>query len=147
MLMSVLHKFLDIEYDPITKTTLNIINYIYIFVKVGVMIQMNFLIVPTFLGILVDFVTVDFFDATIAQRIEYFKYEYISAIGLHWLLGVVFLVQFSMTVKILREFLRKGVLFFINNPDDPQFNYIREVIKVSYCTIFSSKDTSSYSNS
>lgn len=47
---------------------------------------------------------------------------------LHWLVGILCAFYFASFVLLLREVLRPGVLWFLRNLNDPDFNPVQEVI-------------------
>ncbi|OXA63073.1 E3 ubiquitin-protein ligase MARCH6 [Folsomia candida] len=47
---------------------------------------------------------------------------------MHWLFGMVYVFYFASFILMLREVLRPGVLFFLRNLNDPDFNPIQEMI-------------------
>ena len=49
----------------------------------------------------------------------------------HWLVGMVYVFYFASFVILLREVLRPGVLWFLRNLNDPDFNPIQEMIHLS----------------
>ena len=46
---------------------------------------------------------------------------------MHWLFGMVYVFYFASFILLLREILRPGVLWFLRNLNDPDFNPIQEV--------------------
>ncbi len=48
-----------------------------------------------------------------------------ASIFLHWLVGMVYVFYFASFVILLREVLRPGVLWFLRNLNDPDFNPIQ----------------------
>lgn len=46
---------------------------------------------------------------------------------LHWLVGILCAFYFASFVLLLREVLRPGVLWFLRNLNDPDFNPVQEV--------------------
>ncbi len=74
---------------------------------------------------------------------------------LHWLVGILCAFYFASFVLLLREVLRPGVLWFLRNLNDPDFNPVQEVptfsvIKyLSRCFIYIllTDDTSTYPTS
>lgn len=50
-------------------------------------------------------------------------------IFLHWLFGTLFMFQFAQLVSTIRStFFRRGVLWFVRDPQDEDFNPIREMV-------------------
>lgn len=54
-----------------------------------------------------------------------------ASIFVHWLVGMVYVFYFASFVILLREVLRPGVLWFLRNLNDPDFNPIQEMIHLS----------------
>ena len=54
-----------------------------------------------------------------------------ASIFMHWLVGMVYVFYFASFVILLREMLRPGVLWFLRNLNDPDFNPIQEMIHLS----------------
>ena len=50
-----------------------------------------------------------------------------TAMFLHWLVGMVYVFYFASFVLLLREVLRPGVLWFLRNLNDPDFQPVQEV--------------------
>ena len=48
-----------------------------------------------------------------------------ASVFLHWLVGMVYVFYFASFVILLREVLRPGVLWFLRNLNDPDFNPIQ----------------------
>lgn len=49
---------------------------------------------------------------------------------IHWLVGMVYVFYFASFILLLREVLRPGVLWFLQNLNDPDFNPIQEMISL-----------------
>ncbi|KAJ2081546.1 hypothetical protein H4R24_002275 [Coemansia sp. RSA 988] len=47
----------------------------------------------------------------------------------HWLLGMLFMVHFARLVLHCRQVMRPGLLWFIRDPNDPEFNPMREILE------------------
>ncbi|KAJ2663578.1 hypothetical protein IWW48_001261 [Coemansia sp. RSA 1200] len=52
-----------------------------------------------------------------------------TALILHWMLGMFFMVHFARFVLHLRQVVRPGLLWFIRDPSDPNFHPIRDIIE------------------
>lgn len=66
-------------------------------------------------------------DATIQDREAGFKLAPGTSMFIHWLAGMVYVFYFASFILLLREVLRPGVLWFLKNLNDPDFNPIQEV--------------------
>ncbi|KAJ2611746.1 hypothetical protein H4S08_003017 [Coemansia sp. RSA 1365] len=47
----------------------------------------------------------------------------------HWLLGMLFMVHFARFVLHCRQVMRPGLLWFIRDPNDPEFHPMREILE------------------
>ena len=50
-----------------------------------------------------------------------------TSMFLHWLVGMLYVFYFASFILLLREVLRPGVLWFLRNLNDPDFNPVQEV--------------------
>ena len=49
----------------------------------------------------------------------------VASVFIHWLNGMIYVFYFASFVILLREILRPGVLWFLRNLNDPDFNPIQ----------------------
>ncbi|VDK49891.1 unnamed protein product [Anisakis simplex] len=68
------------------------------------------------------------FASTLPRRIQSFSNSPTSSLFLHWLIGMVYVFYSASFILVLREVLRPGVLWFLRNLNDPEFNPIQEMI-------------------
>jgi len=50
---------------------------------------------------------------------------------IYFMLGIIFVVIASSWVQTLRSFLSKRVLWFLRDPDDPEFHYLKELVTLN----------------
>jgi E3 ubiquitin-protein ligase MARCH6 len=94
-------------------------------------------IFPTICGLLINLSTVPLIpESTISTRLAYYYMKPISSIFCTWLAGTNFMFSFAQTISIVRKCIRKGVLYFIRDPSDPEVFSL-----LSFYHAFSSKDT------
>uniref|UniRef100_A0A8C5ADB5 RING-type E3 ubiquitin transferase n=1 Tax=Gadus morhua TaxID=8049 RepID=A0A8C5ADB5_GADMO len=74
------------------------------------------------------FVLQEMFDATLKDRLQSFDSAPGTTMFLHWLVGMVYVFYFASFILLLREVLRPGVLWFLRNLNDPDFNPVQEMI-------------------
>lgn len=99
-----------------------------VFLKVLVCIFLELVLFPTVCGILIDISTLPLFAGCSFQgRLDFLVKNPYSGIFLHWFVGTGFVFQYSTFVVLVREVIRPGVLWFINNPNDPQFHPVQEM--------------------
>ena len=67
------------------------------------------------------------FNATLNLRVDSFKQAPGTTMFVHWLIGMVYVFYFASFILLLREIFRPGVLWFLRNVNDPEFNPIHEV--------------------
>ena len=67
------------------------------------------------------------FDASLIDRQTSFLSSPGTSMFIHWLVGMVYVFYFASFILLTREVLRPGVLWFLRNLNDPEFNPIQEV--------------------
>jgi E3 ubiquitin-protein ligase DOA10 len=98
--------------------------------KVGMFIAIELVLFPIVCGFLLDASTMPLFkQATLSGRLGYLQSHPVPSIFLHWFLGTGFMFLFAVLVTICRDILRPGVMWFIRDPNDPQFHPIREIVE------------------
>jgi hypothetical protein len=119
----------------VTKIVVRGIRYGVTLIKIISVMLFSFFITPWILGISMNLTTSEFFNITVEERIQqlwpenYADIEFTALFGIHWILGVVFLYQISTVVRSLRTIIYgPRCLWFFNNPDDPNFEFLREVV-------------------
>lgn len=101
-----------------------------VFLKVFMFIVLELVIFPAICGILIDLSTLPLFaDATVASRWAFFTESPYTSIFLHWFIGTGFMFHFAVFVTLCREIVRPGVMWFIRDPNDPQFHPVQEMIE------------------
>lgn len=100
------------------------------FLKVVFFIVIELVIFPLCCGILLDGCTLPLFaSATRESRYAFYESNPYSSCFLHWFFGTGFLFGVAVFVALCREIVRPGVIWFIRDPNDPQFHPIREMIE------------------
>ncbi|KIW99190.1 uncharacterized protein Z519_00853 [Cladophialophora bantiana CBS 173.52] len=98
--------------------------------KVIVIIGIEMLVFPLYCGLLLDMALLPLFaNATIASRIAFLMRTPLTGIFIHWFIGTCYMFHFALFVSICRKIMRKGVLYFIRDPDDPTFHPVRDVLE------------------
>ncbi|KAI8150028.1 hypothetical protein BJV82DRAFT_7339 [Fennellomyces sp. T-0311] len=101
-----------------------------IILKVAMFIAIELLLFPIVCGVLLDLSSLSLFrDATVDSRFVYLQTHPLASIFLHWFLGTAFMFFFAILVTVCREIVRPGVLWFIRDPNDPQFHPIKEIVE------------------
>lgn len=98
--------------------------------KVGMFITIELVLFPIVCGFLLDFSTMPLFkQATLNGRLGYLVSHPVPSVFLHWFLGTGFMFLFAVLVTVCREIVRPGLMWFIRDPNDPQFHPIREIVE------------------
>ncbi|KAM9720243.1 E3 ubiquitin-protein ligase MARCHF6-like [Menidia menidia] len=100
----------------------------YIVVKVSLLVVMEIGLFPLICGWWLDICSLEMFDATLKDREQSFDSAPGTTMFLHWLVGMVYVFYFASFILLLREVLRPGVLWFLRNLNDPDFNPVQEMI-------------------
>ncbi|WOK94527.1 hypothetical protein Cni_G03231 [Canna indica] len=97
-------------------------------VKVAFLLVTELGVFPLMCGWWLDVCTLRMLGTTIAQRVEFFSVSPLASSSIHWLVGIVYMLQISIFVSLLRGVLRNGVLYFLRDPADPNYNPFRDLI-------------------
>ncbi|KAI1169536.1 hypothetical protein F4777DRAFT_572768 [Nemania sp. FL0916] len=103
--------------------------------KVILIISIEMLVFPLYCGILLDFALLPLFEHTTLKSRLVFAYNYpLTSIFVHWFIGTGYMFHFALFVSMCRKIMRKGVLYFIRDPDDPEFHPVRDVLERNVTT-------------
>ncbi|KAI2617211.1 hypothetical protein GGS26DRAFT_603262 [Hypomontagnella submonticulosa] len=103
--------------------------------KVILIISIEMLIFPLYCGLLLDFALLPLFEGTSVRSRLLFTYNYpLTSIFVHWFVGTGYMFHFALFVSMCRKIMRKGVLYFIRDPDDPEFHPVRDVLERNVTT-------------
>uniref|UniRef100_A0A674C793 RING-type E3 ubiquitin transferase n=1 Tax=Salmo trutta TaxID=8032 RepID=A0A674C793_SALTR len=100
----------------------------YIVVKVSLLVVVEIGVFPLICGWWLDICSLEMFDASLKDRELSFDSAPGTTMFLHWLVGMVYVFYFASFILLLREVLRPGVLWFLRNLNDPDFNPVQEMI-------------------
>ncbi|KAJ1846546.1 hypothetical protein LPJ70_001989, partial [Coemansia sp. RSA 2708] len=68
-------------------------------------------------------------SASLGSRVAVLSAHRWTALFTHWLLGLLFMVHFARFVLHCRHVMRPGLLWFIRDPNDPEFHPMREILE------------------
>ncbi|KAL8129206.1 hypothetical protein V2J09_018361, partial [Rumex salicifolius] len=97
-------------------------------IKVAFLLVIELGVFPLMCGWWLDICTIKMFEKSMAQRVEFFSASPLASSLLHWVVGIVYMIQISIFVSLLRGVLRNGVLYFLRDPADPNYNPFRDLI-------------------
>ncbi|KIW04532.1 uncharacterized protein PV09_04286 [Verruconis gallopava] len=103
--------------------------------KVILIISIEMIVFPLFCGFLLDFALLPLFEnATLSSRVAFTVSSPWTSGFVHWFVGTCYMFHFALFVSMCRRILRKGVLYFIRDPDDPTFHPVRDVLERNVVT-------------
>ncbi|KAL0454272.1 UNVERIFIED_CONTAM: putative E3 ubiquitin ligase SUD1 [Sesamum latifolium] len=97
-------------------------------IKVAFLLVIELGVFPLMCGWWLDVCTIRMFGKSISQRVEFFSVSPLASSLVHWIVGIVYMLQISIFVSLLRGVLRNGVLYFLRDPADPNYNPFRDLI-------------------
>ncbi|KAJ4825389.1 putative E3 ubiquitin ligase sud1 [Turnera subulata] len=126
-------------------------------IKVAFLLVIELGVFPLMCGWWLDVCTVRMFGKSMAQRVQFFSASPLASSLVHWVVGIVYMLQISIFVSLLRgvyflnllmlqlelqilfllnfdcalryiQVLRHGVLYFLRDPADPNYNPFRDLI-------------------
>lgn len=115
--------------SPITRQVARLLRYVATFVKIVVLILFEFGVFPLGCGWWLDICTLEIFGGTLQSRLAFCQGSPWTCTGGHWLMGIIYMVHISLFISLLREILRPELLWFLRNPDDPEFHPFRELVE------------------
>jgi E3 ubiquitin-protein ligase MARCH6 len=103
--------------------------------KVILIISIEMLVFPLYCGMLLDAALLPLFENTTLKSRVLFTVNFpVTSIFVHWFIGTGYMFHFALFVSMCRKIMRKGVLYFIRDPDDPEFHPVRDVLERSVTT-------------
>ncbi|CAK4031043.1 ERAD-associated E3 ubiquitin- ligase doa10 [Lecanosticta acicola] len=103
--------------------------------KVILIISIEMLVFPLYCGLLLDIASLPLFNnASVATRWAFAVHSPYTFCFWHWFVGTGYMFHFALFVAMCRKILRKGVLWFIRDPDDPTFHPVRDVLERNVIT-------------
>ncbi|XP_074616038.1 E3 ubiquitin-protein ligase MARCHF6-like [Acropora palmata] len=102
----------------------------YVVVKVSLLMLVEIGLFPLVCGWWLDICSLSLFGVTLKDRLLSVDSAPGTAMFLHWLVGMVYVFYFASFVLLLREVLRPGVLWFLRNLNDPDFQPVQEMIRL-----------------
>ncbi|OUC47659.1 hypothetical protein D917_06766 [Trichinella nativa] len=96
----------------------------YLMLKVVLIVLIEVGVFPLFCGWWLDMCSL-----TPESRLKWFYDAPELSLFVHWLVGMVYVFYFASFILILREVMRPGVLWFLRNVNDPDFNPIQEMVQ------------------
>ncbi|CAN6616736.1 hypothetical protein TRVA0_006S03334 [Trichomonascus vanleenenianus] len=114
----------------IERTVINYLKQIEAILKVITIIGIELVVFPICCGVLLDFAIICIFpNTTLSARYVFTINRPITGVFIHWMLGTFYMFSFALFVSLCRKIMRPGVLYFVRDPNDPNFHPIRDVLE------------------
>ncbi|GMH02871.1 hypothetical protein Nepgr_004710 [Nepenthes gracilis] len=113
---------------PLVRQFLAAMRHLMTMIKVAFLLVIELGVFPLMCGWWLDVCTIRMFGKSMAQRVEFFSVSPLQSSLVHWVVGIVYMLQISIFVSLLRGVLRNGVLYFLRDPADPNYNPFRDLI-------------------
>lgn len=97
-------------------------------IKVAFLLVIELGVFPLMCGWWLDVCTVRMFGKTMSHRVQFLSISPLASSLVHWVVGIMYMLQISIFVSLLRGVLRPGVLYFLRDPADPNYNPFRDLI-------------------
>ncbi|KYR00667.1 RING zinc finger-containing protein [Tieghemostelium lacteum] len=105
---------------------------LYSFIKVVIITVVELGFLPILIGMYIDFSSLSLFGSSISSRFDYFMSNKLPFLITRWGFGIFFMLNFTYLLSTLHQIFRKGVLWFVRDPDDPDFDLVKDMIKSSF---------------
>ena len=103
--------------------------------KVILIISIEMIVFPLYCGLLLDVALLPLFEnRSLVSRMEFTFKSPATSLFVHWFIGTCYMFHFALFVSMCRKIMRKGVLYFIRDPDDPTFHPVRDVLERNVTT-------------
>ncbi|XP_011000129.1 PREDICTED: probable E3 ubiquitin ligase SUD1 isoform X2 [Populus euphratica] len=97
-------------------------------IKVAFLLVIELGVFPLMCGWWLDVCTIRMFGKSMAQRVQFYVISPLASSLIHWVVGIFYMLHISIFVSLLRGVLRQGVLYFLRDPADPNYNPFRDLI-------------------
>lgn len=115
--------------SPITRQVARLLRYVATFIKIVVLILFEFGVFPLGCGWWLDICTLEILGGSLQSRLAFCHDSPWTCTGGHWVMGIIYMVHISLFISLLREIVKPELLWFLRNPDDPEFHPFRELVE------------------
>jgi hypothetical protein len=102
--------------------------FTHIMARTILVMQMEFIILPIFFGIAVDLFAIPSGALSATTRLHVVAELTSKSLFMHWAIGVLYISALSVFISILREVLHPRLLRFLRDPNDPDFDPLKEIV-------------------
>ncbi|KAJ3353630.1 hypothetical protein GGF32_002925 [Allomyces javanicus] len=97
-------------------------------IKVVLFFAIELVAFPTYSGILVAVFTAPLVQTTLMDQWAFAMSRPVAALFTHWFIGTMVMFHLANFVGLFRDTVRPGVMWFIRDPNDPNFSPFREIV-------------------
>lgn len=97
--------------------------------KVLAFLAIEIVVFPVGCGLVLDACTLPLFGASPSSRLADVTARPLSWVFVRWAIGTMWMYRFGLYVSHVRGALRPGVLSWIRDPEDPDFQPIKEILE------------------
>lgn len=101
---------------------------LYICIKAAIFMLFESFITPLLCGCWIDVCSLSLLNSTLADRMASYDTSPGTSLGFHWLFGMLFIFYFYTFFLFTKEVLRPGLIWFMANLNDPEFNPLKEMM-------------------
>mmetsp|Transcript_44216 Transcript_44216/g.84534 ORF Transcript_44216/g.84534 Transcript_44216/m.84534 type:complete len:1376 (+) Transcript_44216:118-4245(+) len=116
---------------PLSRRIAASLHYAATVVKVMILLLVELGLFPAVCGVWLDICTLSLMGAQLSGRVAFWRESPFVCALLHWAAGVAHMLYISRSVATMRDALRPGVLAFLRDPSDPNFNPFRDLVEDS----------------
>eukprot|EP00040_Diaphanoeca_grandis_P023286 m.126424 g.126424 ORF g.126424 m.126424 type:complete len:884 (-) comp29200_c0_seq7:99-2750(-) len=111
-----------------------ILTFQCVFVKVCALLTCEVILCPLMAGWWLDICGLELQNSTLRDHKVFFNTHPWTSSFLHWFVGMLFMHNFASFLKVLRDMLRQGVLWFFRDPNDPDFHPLKQMLELELIT-------------
>ncbi|CAI9769955.1 unnamed protein product [Fraxinus pennsylvanica] len=115
-------------FHPCSGSFVAAMRHLMTMIKVAFLLVIELRVFPLMCGWWLDVCTVRMFGKSMSQRVEFFSLFPLASSLVHWIVGIVYMLQISVFVSLLQGVVRSGVIYFLRDPADPRYNPFRDLI-------------------
>eukprot|EP01132_Coremiostelium_polycephalum_P001222 gene1222-1543_t len=114
------------------KWFLKISTLLYSFIKVTIVTMWQHGTFPIIVGFCVDLSSLLLFGSSLEARMEYAITNKLPYLITRWGFGQFFIINYQYLLQTLNQIFRTGILSFYKDPNDPEYDRFKDMIKTSF---------------
>jgi hypothetical protein len=110
------------------RNTLWILTFVQVTARAILVMMLEFIMLPLVFGMAVDLFAFPSGLGTVEVRFRSILETDTRNVLIHWTIGILYISGLSVLIGILREVLHPRLLRFLRDPNDPDFDPLREIV-------------------